>query len=243
MKRALLIAGGTVGGLGAVLLITPPQLNSQGMAGLSGIASSVTSNAGTAANTTTMPVTTDAVPQAATTATAAATPASSATKATTQKTATKVTTKKVVTKKTPSAKVASTTTTTKNNSSTLATTSTPTPSSTPTKTVTPTPTPTKTVTPTPASKGVSGSFAGTSVDVGYGTVQVQITVVNGKITEVQALQAPSGRNGRFTQYALPILKQETLAAQSAQIQSVSGASYTSWGWYTSLQAALAKAGM
>jgi uncharacterized protein with FMN-binding domain len=72
---------------------------------------------------------------------------------------------------------------------------------------------------------------------------VQITVVDGKITEAQALQAPSGRSDRFTQYALPILRSQTLAAQGSNIQGASGASYTSYGWYTSLQAALAKAGL
>ena len=79
--------------------------------------------------------------------------------------------------------------------------------------------------------------------VQYGYVQVQLTVENGKITDARALQAPNGRSDRFTQYAIPILRQQTLNAQSSRIQGASGASYTSWGWYTSLQAALVKAGM
>ena len=70
-----------------------------------------------------------------------------------------------------------------------------------------------------------------------------IIVKNGKITDATALQAPSGRNDRWTNMALPILKKQTLAAQSASIQGASGASYTSYGWYTSLQGALAKAGL
>jgi uncharacterized protein with FMN-binding domain len=74
-------------------------------------------------------------------------------------------------------------------------------------------------------------------------VQVQITVSNGKITDAQALQAPSGRNDRYTNYAVPILRNQTLAAQSDAIQGASGASYTSYGWYKSLQGALAKAGL
>ena len=69
------------------------------------------------------------------------------------------------------------------------------------------------------------------------------TVKDGKITDATALQAPSGRNDRWTNMALPILKKQTLAAQSASIQGASGASYTSYGWYTSLQGALAKAGL
>jgi uncharacterized protein with FMN-binding domain len=90
---------------------------------------------------------------------------------------------------------------------------------------------------------VSGTFTGDSVDVRYGFVQVKITVVNGKITEAQAVQAPSGKNDRWTQRAVPILRQQTLEAQSANITGVSGASYTSYGWYTSLASALAKAGL
>lgn len=117
---------------------------------------------------------------------------------------------------------------------------TPTPAATPTQSQTPTPTPT----PSKATpKGASGTFVGTNVYVQYGYVQVQLTVENGKITDARALQAPNGRSDRFTQYAIPILRQQTLNAQSSRIQGASGASYTSWGWYTSLQAALVKAGM
>lgn len=217
MKRALLIAGGTVGGLGAVLSITPPQLSSTGTTDLSGIASGLSPNAGTAANTTTTQAATVAIPQTATPVATppVATPASSAPKVTTEK----KTMAKASVKKTTS--------------TIAATVSTPTP--------THTPTPIKTM--APISKGVSGTFAGTTVDVGYGFVQVQITVVDGKITDAQVLQAPSGRNDRYTQYAVPILREQTLIAQSSKIQGASGASYTSWGWYTSLQAALIKAGL
>jgi uncharacterized protein with FMN-binding domain len=74
-------------------------------------------------------------------------------------------------------------------------------------------------------------------------VQVKITVANGQITDAQAVQAPSGRNDRWTQRAVPILRQQTLQAQSANITGASGASFTSYGWYTSLASALAKAGL
>ena len=94
-----------------------------------------------------------------------------------------------------------------------------------------------------APQGVNGTFSGPSINVNYGNVQVQITVKDGKIVDATALQAPSGRNDRWTNMALPILKKQTLAAQSANIQGASGASYTSYGWYTSLQGALAKAGL
>jgi uncharacterized protein with FMN-binding domain len=108
---------------------------------------------------------------------------------------------------------------------------------------TPAATPTKAATVAPATKSVSGTFTGDSVDVRYGFVQVKITVENGKITDAQAVTAPSGRNDRWTQMSVPVLRQQTLQAQSANINGVSGASFTSYGWYTSLASALAKAGM
>jgi uncharacterized protein with FMN-binding domain len=124
---------------------------------------------------------------------------------------------------------------------------TPTPTPTPTHTQTPTPTPTpthtQTPTPTPTVKSTSGTFTGPVVNVNYGNVQVEITVSNGKITDARALQAPTGRNDRYTNYALPLLKQQTLAAQSTNIQGASGASYTTYGWRKSLQGAMAKAGL
>jgi uncharacterized protein with FMN-binding domain len=81
------------------------------------------------------------------------------------------------------------------------------------------------------------------VYVNYGNVQVQITVVNGRITDAIAVKAPKGKNDRYTNMAVPILKQQTLAAQSANIKGASGASYTSYGWAKSLQGALADAGL
>jgi uncharacterized protein with FMN-binding domain len=79
--------------------------------------------------------------------------------------------------------------------------------------------------------------------VNYGNVQVKITVVNGRITDAVAVKAPSGKNDRWTNMAVPVLKAQTLAAQSANIQGASGASYTSYGWTTSLQGAIALAGL
>jgi uncharacterized protein with FMN-binding domain len=246
MKRALLIAGGTVGGLGAVLSITPPQLNSSGgMAGLSTIASAAATTAAPVAHTTT-------TAPAATTAPASTTPVAttantSATSAVKKK---KVIKKKVAvakaTRKTTPASITTKATTTKATTTKATTTKATTTKATTTKTNTPaatTPAATTSVATTPATKRVSGTFTGSVVNINYGNVQVQITVVDGKITEAQALQAPSGRSDRFTQYALPILRSQTLAAQGSNIQGASGASYTSYGWYTSLQAALAKAGL
>jgi uncharacterized protein with FMN-binding domain len=145
MKRALLIAGGTIGGLGAVLTITPPNL------------SSTTSIA-------------SGVPQA--------------------------------------------------NPSAVPTQSAPQPSG-----------------------ATDGSFTGDAISMRYGVVQVKITVQNGKITDAQAVKAPTGSNDRYTQMAVPRLRQQTIAAQSANIQGVSGASFTSYAWYQSLASAIAQAGL
>lgn len=95
----------------------------------------------------------------------------------------------------------------------------------------------------PVAKLVSGIFTGDSVNIRYGKVQVKVTVKDGKITDSLAVQAPSGQNDRWTQMAVPILRQQTLQAQSAQINGASGASFTSYGWQTSLASALAKAGI
>ena len=100
-------------------------------------------------------------------------------------------------------------------------------------------------TPTAAATtaAINGTFTGPSVNVNYGNVQVKITVVNGRITDAVAVKAPTGRNDRWTNMAVPILKEQTLKAQSANIQGASGASYTSYGWFTSLQGAIALAGL
>jgi uncharacterized protein with FMN-binding domain len=106
-----------------------------------------------------------------------------------------------------------------------------------------TPTPVKTATTAPTINSVNGTFTGPVVDVSYGNVQVQITVTNGKITDAQALIAPTGKNNKYTKMSLPTLRQQTLAAQSTSIQGVSGASYTTYGWRKSLQGAMVKAGL
>jgi uncharacterized protein with FMN-binding domain len=97
--------------------------------------------------------------------------------------------------------------------------------------------------PATTAAAINGTFTGPSVFVNYGNVQVKITVVNGRITDAVAVKAPSGRNDRYTNMAVPILKAQTLKAQSANIQGASGASYTSYGWFTSLQGAIAQAGL
>ena len=172
MKRALLIAGGTVGGLGAVLLITPPNLS----------------------KTTLIAIDTPApTPSGASVTPTAAAPTPSGA---------------------PSAK--------------------------PTAAA---PTVAPTVAPTKPVGGVTGSFTGSVANTRYGPVQVKITVENGKIIDAQAVQAPSGSNDRYTQKAVPRLREQTIAAQSANVQGVSGASFTSYGWYQSLASAISKAGL
>lgn len=79
------------------------------------------------------------------------------------------------------------------------------------------------------------TVAGPAVNTSEGTVQVQVTLQGKKITDVKALRAP---NSEPTRMALPILKQEALKAQSADIDTVSGATATSTGYKQSLQAAL-----
>jgi uncharacterized protein with FMN-binding domain len=106
-----------------------------------------------------------------------------------------------------------------------------------------TPAQTQTSAPAPTVNSVNGTFTGPVVDVSYGNVQVQITVTNGKITDSQALIAPTGKNDKYTRMSLPALRQQTLAAQSTSIQGVSGASYTTYGWRKSLQGAMVKAGL
>ena len=96
-----------------------------------------------------------------------------------------------------------------------------------------------------SASSTSGTVTGTAADTRWGPVQVQITVANGSITNVTVVQYPNnnGRDQEINAQALPILIQETLKAQSAKIDMVSGATYTSDGYITSLQSALDKAGL
>jgi uncharacterized protein with FMN-binding domain len=85
----------------------------------------------------------------------------------------------------------------------------------------------------------SGQVTGSAVQIPFGVVQVQVTLQNGKITDVQTLQMPSGgRTSMISQYAAPQLRSEVLSAQSSQVDTISGATYTSEGYLQSLQSAL-----
>lgn len=185
-----------MGGLGAVLAITPPQLGSTSAINIAG---------GPMAG-----------PGATSSASASSSPSTSSSASATTK-ATAAATK--------SARP------TKNSGSAAATTAPATQA------------PATTAPTTTSTTSINGTFTGPSINVNYGNVQVKITVVNGRITDAVAVVAPSGKNDRYTNMSVPTLKKQTLAAQSANIQGVSGASYTSYGWYTSLQGALAQAGL
>jgi uncharacterized protein with FMN-binding domain len=116
--------------------------------------------------------------------------------------------------------------------------------------------------PTPPASGSAGGTAGTggaspsagsasgtqvvtgdAVDTRYGPVQVRVTLSGGRITQIDVVQAPTDtpRDIEINNYALPILTQEALAAQSASIDTVSGATYTTEGYVGSLQSALDQA--
>ncbi|KOV91108.1 FMN-binding protein [Streptomyces sp. NRRL B-3648] len=105
----------------------------------------------------------------------------------------------------------------------------------------------------PASSGTPGAagsaqaqartVTGKAVQTQYGPVQVRITVSGGKITKAEAVQAPKGGlSDQKTQLAVPRLNQEAVAAGTADIDAVSGATYTSTGYRQSLQSALDQAG-
>jgi uncharacterized protein with FMN-binding domain len=103
----------------------------------------------------------------------------------------------------------------------------------PSKKPTPTPTPTKSTAP-------SGTFTGPNESTNYGPVQVQLTVSDGKITAANDVQQPEDSIGAN---AVSQLNSEVLQAQSANIQAVSGATYTSDGYIASLQQAVDSAGL
>ncbi len=100
-----------------------------------------------------------------------------------------------------------------------------------------------TPTPSAARSPGAGIFTGSATPTRWGPVQVQVTVSNGRISKVTVLEHPQGnpRDEEINSYALPILTSETIAAQSAQIDHVSGATDTSDGYLASLQSALDQA--
>lgn len=104
-----------------------------------------------------------------------------------------------------------------------------------------------TTTPAPSTGSgngtTSGTFTGDNVMTRWGPVQVRITVSKGKITQSQAVVYPwsNPRDQEINSYALPVLDQEAVQAQSAHIDMVSGATVTSGGYIQSLQSAIDQA--
>ena len=100
-----------------------------------------------------------------------------------------------------------------------------------------------------ASSGSASSsdntVTGPTIQTRWGPVQVEVTTSGGKVTGVNVVQYPSNnpKDQEINSYALPVLVQETLDAQSADIDMVSGATVTSDGYLQSLQAALDEAGL
>jgi uncharacterized protein with FMN-binding domain len=88
-----------------------------------------------------------------------------------------------------------------------------------------------------------GSYTGASANTRFGPVQVRITVSGGSITDVTVPDYPNGngRDRQINEYALPQLVSETVSAQSADIDMISGATYTSQGYLQSLQSAIDQA--
>ncbi|MEC5185539.1 uncharacterized protein with FMN-binding domain [Cryobacterium sp. MP_3.1] len=97
----------------------------------------------------------------------------------------------------------------------------------------------------PSAAGASGTFTGTAAQTRFGDVQVQITVAGGTITDVAALQLTDHdrKSVQISNRAAPMLRQEVLSAQTANVQNVSGATYTSDAYLTSLQSAIDQAGL
>ena len=93
-----------------------------------------------------------------------------------------------------------------------------------------------------AASGAVRTAAGSTVNFGYGTIRVRVTVRRNQIiaASVSTLTTLEPTSRQISAQAIPVLRSEVLAAHSANINGVSGATYTSQGYYQSLQAALAK---
>ena len=227
MKRALLIAGGTVGGLGAVLAITPPQFTStQDVSGLSG-----SLGGGTGAAQTTAPAATQSATQAA--------PTPAATKAVATKKATP----------TKSAKASAKASTSATAAATQSASSAPTASATPTRTHT-------TAAPAPASGGYSGIVTGASFNArNYGTLSATVTFSNGKISNVSASQSPRSWSQNSLSALLPFVNGGKITVEQIKSYAAeqlpcaisnscrSQASFTATAFWQSVKSAISKAGL
>jgi uncharacterized protein with FMN-binding domain len=120
----------------------------------------------------------------------------------------------------------------------------PTPSPSPPATPTPdAPPATPAASPSPSPAAVSGSFTGSDFPNRFGDVVVRVVITNGHLSDVQAVQLPSdrARSAYISQVAGPMLRSEVLQAQSANIDIISGATYTSQSYAQSVESALQQA--
>ena len=113
---------------------------------------------------------------------------------------------------------------------------------------TPSPTPNPAPAPTPApvvntGKYKNGNYTGNVIDAYYGNVQVKAVIFGGKITDVQFLDYPKDRQTsvRINSRAMPYLTSEAIALQDSNVDTVSGASFTSAAFRKSLAGALSQA--
>jgi uncharacterized protein with FMN-binding domain len=97
--------------------------------------------------------------------------------------------------------------------------------------------------PSPSPAAVSGSFTGSDFPNRFGDVVVRVVITNGHLSDVQAVQLPSdrARSAYISQVAGPMLRSEVLQAQSANIDIISGATYTSQSYAQSVESALQQA--
>jgi len=132
-----------------------------------------------------------------------------------------------------------------NNQPIIVTTNTPTPVTTVSPTPKPTTTPTPVTTPKSKTTGVyaDGTYTGKVADAYYGSMQVQAVIKNGLLADVIFLQYPNdrGTSVRINTEAMPKLKSEAISAQSAKVNTVSGATQSSQGFQQTLQSALDQA--
>jgi uncharacterized protein with FMN-binding domain len=123
-----------------------------------------------------------------------------------------------------------------------------TPTQSPTNSASPSPTPSATSplaspSPSPSPIALNGTFTGLDFPNRFGDVQVRVVISSGRITDVQAVQLPTDRaeSAYISQQAGPWLRSEALQAQSANIDIISGATYTSQSYAQSLESALQQA--
>jgi uncharacterized protein with FMN-binding domain len=106
------------------------------------------------------------------------------------------------------------------------------------------PSPTATASPSATATSSTQRVTSDAVATQYGNVQLKVTITGGKITDITPVQLPSQdpKSDAIAGYAVPLLRQSALSKQSANIDFVSGATYTSEGYKSALQSALDKAG-